>query len=323
MSLFHREVIIGLVFLVTAGAQAPTLNVTKEHAPLRASYLLGADDQISVRIMEAQELADKPLRIDAEGFVELPLAGRVHAAGLTVEQLQSELRKRLETYIREPHVVVNIEEFRSQPVSVIGAVTNPGVVQLSGRKTLAEVLSMVGGLKPEAGNVVKITRRLEEGRVPVAGAKDDSSGQFSVAEINLRSIIEAKNPEQNIQILPNDVISVPRGQMIYVVGDVEKSGGFVLNERETMSVLQSVSLAGGLHPTAAPQNSRILRTAAGSTERTEIPVDVKKILTGKAADRQLQPDDILFIPSSRAQKMGVRALEAAIQLGTGVVIWRH
>ena len=166
MSLFLRAVIAaGLVSLLILCAQTSTHNVTQEHAQLRANYLLGPDDQISVRIMEAQELADKPLRIDAGGFVELPLAGRVHAAGLTAEQLQGELRKRLETYIREPHVVVSIEEFRSQPVSVIGAVTNPGVVQLSGRKTLAEVLSMVGGLKPEAGNAVKITRRLEQGRI--------------------------------------------------------------------------------------------------------------------------------------------------------------
>jgi polysaccharide export outer membrane protein len=290
-------------------------------APLRAPYLLGQDDQISVRILEAPELAEKPLRIDASGFIGLPLAGRVHAGGRTVEQLETELRQRLQPFIREPHVSVSIEEFRSQPVSVIGAVTNPGVVQLSGHKTLAEVLSMVGGLKPDAGYIVKVTRRLEEGRIPINGAQDDPNGQFSVAEINLPSIIDARNPEDNIAILPNDVISVPRGRMIYVVGEVEKSGGFVLNERGSMSVLQAVSLAGGLHTTASAQNARILRGPGGAAGRTEIAVDVKKILAGKARDQELQPDDILFIPTSKVQKAGIRALEAAIQLGTAA-LWR-
>ena len=142
-----------------------------------------------------------------------------------------------------------------------------------------------------------------------------------MAEINLPSIIDARNPEDNIAILPNDVISVPRGRMIYVVGEVEKSGGFVLNERGSMSVLQAVSLAGGLHTTASAQNARILRGPGGAAGRTEIAVDVKKILAGKARDQELQADDILFIPTSKVQKAGIRALEAAIQLGTAA-LWR-
>jgi polysaccharide export outer membrane protein len=287
------------------------------------SYPLGPEDQVTVRILEAQEIAEKPLRIDAQGFVELPLAGRVHAAGMTTEQLQQDLSNRLKAYIKEPHVVVSIDEVHSQPVSVIGAVAMPGLQQIKGRKTLTEMLSLAGGLKPEAGNTVKITRRLEYGRIPLDSARDDGTAQFSVAAVKLNGILNAKNPEQNILIQPYDVISVPKGEMVYVVGEVEKSGGFVLNERESISVLQSLSLAGGLRSNASPRNARILRANPSGGDRSEIAVDLKSLLEGRGSDQVLQPDDILFVPSSKAKPAALRAVEAAISLGTGVVIWRH
>jgi polysaccharide export outer membrane protein len=108
-----------------------------------------------------------------------------------------------------------------------------------------------------------------------------------------------------------------------VIGEVAKPGGFVLNERETMSVLQAMSLAGGLSRVAAPSQARILRDSPGNPRRQEVPVDVKRILAGKDTDVVLQPDDILFIPNSSAKSAALRAVEAAITVGTGVVIWRR
>ena len=312
-----------IVAALIALAAAGPVSAEDKSANATSSYLLGPEDQINIRILEAQEIADKPVLIDPQGYIELPLTGKVLATGLTTGQLQQDLTKRLRAYIKDPHVVVSIGEFHSQPVSIIGEVTTPGQQQLRGRKTLAEVLSMAGGLKPEAGNMVKITRRLEYGRIPLANAQDDPSGQFSVAEVKLSSIIEAKDPQQNVLIQPYDVVSVPKGEMVYVVGEVEKGGGFVLNAKERISVLQSLSLAGGLRPNASPGNARILRASIDGGERTEIPVNLKKILEGRDEDRALRPDDILFVPTSRTKPAAIRTIEAAIQLGTGIVIWRH
>src|SRR5207302_9130286 len=103
--------------------------------------------------------------------------GRVHAAGLTVEQLENAMVERLKAYLQQPTVTVGIAEFRSQPVSVLGAVGTPGVLQLQGRKTLFEILSMAGGLKAEAGNVVVITRQKEQGAIPLPNAKEDPTGR--------------------------------------------------------------------------------------------------------------------------------------------------
>jgi polysaccharide export outer membrane protein len=109
--------------------------------------------------------------------------------------------------------------------------------------------------------------------------------------------------------------------MVYVIGQVQHSGGFILNERESLSVLKALSLAGGLDHAASPKNARILRASAGASSRLEIPVDLKMILSGQTSDVPLQPEDILFIPSSLPKKAAIRAAEAAIQIGTGLVIW--
>ena len=289
-------------------------------AAAQAPYVLGPGDQITIRALDAEEISDKPFTIDSSGSVNLPMVGRVQASGLTVPQFEAALTDKLHKYIWNPHPTVTVTDFHSQPVSVIGAVNIPGVVQLRGEKTLIEVLSMAGGLRTDAGSRVTIQRESEQPPIALPGAKLDSTGRYMVAEVNLRSIMDNAHPEENIAIEPHDVISVPRADMIFVVGEVHKSGGFLLNERSTMSVLQALSLAEGLESTAAPAAARILR---GSGEnRAEIPVDVKRILTGKIADVSLHADDILFIPSSLPKKAAIRTIEAAIQMGTGYAIWR-
>jgi len=289
---------------------------------IRSTYLLGPDDQLEISGPELSETTNKPARVDGDGEIQVPLVGRVHVAGLTVQQTEQELNKLLSTYIRRPQVVVSVAEVRSQPVSILGAVNTPGVHQVQGHKTLLEMLALAGGIRSDAGYRVRITRELEWGCIPLPGAGLDSSGRFSVAEINLKEIMEAKNPEENIQIFPHDVISVPKAEMVYVIGEVKRSGGFVLGERHTISVLQALSLAEGLNVGADARHARILRLKREADQREELPVDVKDVLNGKKADVALQGDDILFIPGSTGKKAALRALEAAIQTGTGLAIWR-
>jgi len=289
----------------------------------RSTYLLGPDDQLEISGPELTDSgADKRARIDSDGDVQAPLVGRIHVAGLTVQQAEETLDKALSTYIREPQVVLNVVEVRSQPVSILGAVNTPGVHQVQGHKTLMEMLASAGGIRPDAGYSVRITRELEWGCIPLPGAKLDPSGQFSVAEVNLKEIMEAKDPAENIQIFPHDVISVPKAEMVYVVGDVKRSGGFVLGERQSISVLQAISLAEGLNGTADSKHAKILRLNHDKDLREELPVDVKALLKGKKQDVSLQGNDILFIPGSTGKKAALRAVEAAIQTGTGLAIWR-
>lgn len=287
-------------------------------------YVLGPDDGILVNVVDLVELDSKSLgviRLDQQGNIRLPLAGRIHASGLTVENLEKEIAKRLTRIMNEPEVSVSVGEYRSHPVSVLGAVRNPGVYQVAGPKTLFEVLSLAGGLNPDASNRIKITRAASAGVLPLPNATSDLTGGFQIAELNVRNVMEAKNPEENIVVLSNDVITVPKADLVYVVGAVRKSGGFPLYEKEQISVLQAVSLAEGLDKVASAKNARILRQSSPGGERTEVVINVEKILDGRAEDVSLQANDILFIPNSLAKSASMRALEAAIQAGTGIAIW--
>jgi polysaccharide export outer membrane protein len=313
-----------LIFAAATLPSAPSL--AAQAGTVTQNYILGPNDQLSIRAMDAEEISDKTYRVGADGEITLPMVGRLKAAGLTLPELESKLVGALQKYIRQPKVAITVTEFQSQPVSVIGAVTTPGVVQLQGKKTLVEVLSMAGGLRTDAGRSVMITRQQAWGVLPLPGAKPDSTGQYSIAEVNLKDVLEARNPEQNITIQPNDVISVPRAETVYILGAVKKAGGFVLNERDALSVLQALSMAEGLERTADPQKAKILRMNPGATQRTEMPLDLKQIFAGKAADVVLQPDDILFVPDSSQKRAAQRVLEALMSIGTtagtGMILYR-
>jgi polysaccharide biosynthesis/export protein len=305
----------------------PTKGVTAKtgtrQSAMPTTYTLGTDDQIVIRAVDVEEIDNKPVRIDTRGNINLPLVGHIEAAGLTTDELEKKIAERLKTYVNVPDVSVSVVDLRSQPISVLGSVQTPGVHQLQGQKSLFEVLSLAGGLRPDAGNLVKVSRHLEWGPIPLPTAANDSTDQFSVASVSVKSIMSASNPAENILIRPNDVVSVPKANMVYAIGAVRKPGGFVLGENESLSALQVLSLAEGLETSASAKNVKIMRNIPGSGNRAEIPVDLQKILTGKASDVSLLADDILFIPTSASKSAALRTLEAAIQVGTGIAIYRR
>lgn len=290
--------------------------------PTPSNYILGAEDQLTLWALEAEELSGKAVQIDHEGRINLPLIGVVKAAGLTVRQLEQELARQLGRFLRKPQVTVNVTEFRSQPVSVLGALNTPGVHQLRGRKSLVEILSMAGGLRPDAGNVVKVTRRSDWGPIPLQSAMAQNGSGYSVAEIPLASLIEARDPQLNIGIKPHDVVSVPKAEMVYVIGDVPRAGGYVMSENRNMSVLQAITLAGGFTRTAAPSKARILRIQNTTGPRVELNVDLSKVLKGKVDDLRLEANDILYVPTSGAKRVALKTIELTVQTATGIAVWR-
>jgi polysaccharide export outer membrane protein len=290
-----------------------------------SGYVLGPDDEIAIHAIDAPEIPDKPILIGTNGNITLSLIGRVKAAGLTVEQLETELNTQLKQYVKDPQVSITVAEFRSQPVSVFGAVTNPGVIQLRGRKTLYEALSMAGGPRETRGSTLTVTRRRENGEIPLPGATVDPTGQFSVVELNVSEILEGKNPATNIEIKPNDVISVSEADsnMIYVVGDVEHAGGFTLGGRRSVSVLMALSMAGGLGRTAKPQKARIIRPIPGEAKPQEIAVNLAQVLNGKAEDIGLRAQDVLVVPTSSRKTLGSYAVPAAVSAAVYAAIYHY
>jgi polysaccharide biosynthesis/export protein len=293
--------------------------------PLDAShYRLGEDDQVSIRVADLDKLqldnAAAP-RIDLNGNLNLPVIGHVHASGLTVNELEQVIAERLGSLLQHPQVSVSIVQYRSHPVSVLGAVRNPGVVQVVHPRRLLEVISLAGGLAPEAGDTVKISRNKAAGTLPLSGVQTDETGKFYTASVSVRSLMQADRPELNIAICENDVVTVPRAELVYVLGAVKKAGGYALGERTQLSVLQALSMAEGLDRGASAKSVRLLREEGPGKQRTEISINLKPIMMGSAPDVPLRANDILFIPTSATKLASMRAIEAAVSVGTGFAVF--
>lgn len=290
---------------------------------VESSFVLGAGDQITLHVVDMDEISDKPIRIDPEGGIDLPLVGRIHAAGLTISEFKEALAAKLSKYITDPRISVNLTEDQSRSVSVVGEVNAPGVHELYGPRNLIEVISLAGGIKPDAGSQVIVTREMKYGMLPLPGAREDVSGGYSTATLPLDDLLASKSPAENILIQPEDIVSIPKGDIVYVIGDVKRAGGFPLLSHNTMTLLQALALAEGLGPDAESQHAKILRPVGGEGGKPlEIPVDVKGIFAGKDPDVPVYANDILFIPSSATRSGVRRAAEAVLQVATGVAIYR-
>ncbi len=298
-------------------------------------------------IFEAPEM-NCTVRVSASGEISLQLLGAVHASGLTPRELEYILQALLRgAYMKDPHVGVFIQELQSHPVSVVGAVKMPGVFQIRGTKTVIEVLSMAQGLADDAGDTVLVLHGAgfaESGRfndpdttpagiAPVPPYREvfpkidysqpkarEKSGE--IEEINLKKLLESVDSALNVPVRPGDIVKVPRAGIVYVVGEVQKPGGFVLQNNENISVLQAIALAQGPTHTSAISRARIIRTDPATGTRTEIPMNLGRILSGKAPDAFLQPKDIVFVPNSAAKSVLFRSSEAALQTAAGIAIYK-
>jgi polysaccharide export outer membrane protein len=294
----------------------------QRRSPAEPAYALGPGDRIVLTVADMDDLPTGPIVIDPSGVIDLPLTGAVHAGGLTIPELKLLLADKLRKFITNPNISINLVASGSQPVTVIGEVNTPGVHQLSGSGHLLEVLSLSGGLKPDAGPTIIVTRQARWGAITGTQTgligRDVTSVSFSVDDL-----LSATDPKANILMRPDDVVSVPRADLIYVVGDVKKAGGFPLSTHPTISLLQAVSLAEGLGPNNAAGRARILRPSPGGDGRPkEIPVDINKIFAGKSPDVSLRANDVLFVPKSGVKVTSQRLLDAALGVAAGVAIYR-
>jgi polysaccharide export outer membrane protein len=308
-------------------------------------YRIGANDLLEINVFEAPEL-NRALRVSASGEITMPLLGEVQSVGLTARELEKVLEDRLRKYMKDPHVGVFVSSIQSHPVSVAGAVKKPGVFQIQEPRSLLEMLSMAEGLAEDAGDDVLVMRgaglrvgknsasaapepnpasssALEEpAPAPSASGHEDSSSEKDTVRINLKNLLESGDERFNVAIYPGDIIDVTRAGIVYVVGDVKKPGGFVMKSHEQMSVLKAIALAEGFTSTSAKGRTRIIRTDQSTGQKTELLVDLDKILAGKIPDPPLNAADIVFVPNSAAKSAFYRGSEAALATISGLIIFR-
>lgn len=273
----------------------PAQAAPSSELPLRRTYVLGNSDQVLIRVPAAAEFESVPYRIDDAGELTLPLVGKVRAAGLNVDELERELTQRLKEFIVDPLVSITVTSFRADSIFLVGAFQRPGIHPLEPRRSLMDTISALGGLAPNAGRRIRITRRREQGRIDLPGAVTTPDGGTSV-EIQLSPLFEVVNPDEDIVLEPFDVITAQRTEQVYVNGEVARPGPFEALHGESISLLQVLSLAGGLTPNANTKEIRVLRPVLGSNQRAEIRLNYTDVIEGRGGDFPLMPNDVLYVP---------------------------
>jgi polysaccharide export outer membrane protein len=282
-----------VVWCLSAGAQEVDRNARiTALAALPASnadYKLGPGDLIEIRVFGVSNF-DHTLRISAAGTIKLPLLEPVVASGLSAAQLEESLTTLLDgDFIKDPQVSVFVKEYRSQPVSVLGAVRSPGQFQISLPLRLVDVLSMAGGLQPNAGQEATIQRRADGG--------DDE-----LIRVNLTDLLERGDLTLNTVVRGGDVIHVSEreDQFVYIVGELNRSGAFPLPAKRDVRVTQVFAWAGGAARTAKLSDSVLLRYDEHG-KRQELKVNFSDILKGKDEDFLVREGDIIFVPGSKVK----------------------
>ena len=289
----------------------------------QSDYVIGGGDLLAVEVFDVPELS-REVRVSDTGYISLPLVpNKIRAEGLTPYQLQDKIAEILQSngLVSTPQVTVVMKEQHSQPITVIGEVRTPTVIQATRQTTLLQALSQAGGVTDGAGNNLIITRQTHPDPPSAEPGEASASTAFQTFNISLSDLLESGDTRFNIPLVGGDVVTVTRAGIIYVVGAINHPGGFVLHDdRDRMTALKMLSLAGGTTPSAKSKNAVILRKNPDSGKRDEVPIDLNKVMKLQTADVQLQPSDILFVPDSSGKKALKRAGDVAVGLTTGLAL---
>jgi len=268
MSVTAALVFVGLIGAMGARAAAQVSN-----------YMIGAQDVLTISVFDEPSLSGK-YAVELDGSLAFPLVGRMKAAGLSLRDFESELRTRLAAgYFRNPQVNVAIEQYRSQRVFVVGAVKVPGTYALTGDMSLIEVLAKAGSTTDGAGDEVMLIRG--HGRaaatLPESGTADD------IVRVSLKELQGGPAAARNLALNDGDTVYVPRAQVVYVFGQVKNPGSYPVQSDTT--ILQVLSLAGGVLPTGAMNRLQVIRVVDGAKKELKV-----KLTEG------VNPGDTIIVP---------------------------
>lgn len=276
-------------------------SVTSTTTNLRMQIASG--DLLEVSVFNAPEL-EQGTRVDQGGEASLNLIGPIHVAGLTTDQAGMLISSKLREghFLRNPQVTVQIREYNTRGVAVLGEVARPGIYPVLGTRTVLDVISEAGGTTPLAAGEITVEREGSKEKISVA-LTNDANRAYA----------------QDVELHPGDKVFVPHAAVVYVIGDVGKPGGFIMQNSGRMTVLQALALAEGVNHTAAAKQCRIIH--ATSSGYVDSPIELNKLMKGKIPDQQLQPEDIVFIPSSSAKLFAYRGLPSIVQAATNAVVY--
>jgi polysaccharide export outer membrane protein len=270
---------------------------------------IGANDLISVSVYDAPELT-RTVRVSADGFIRLPmLKQRVKVQGLMPAQVETAIGKALqdEQIIVDPFVTINVAEYNSRPISVAGAVKQPLTFQATFPVTLLEAITRAGGLAPEAGAEILVTR---------TQPGPDGAMSNLTQRILVKGLIDAADPALNVVLTGGEEVRVPESGKVYIIGNVKTPGAYPVGDGTESTVLKMLALSQGL--TSYASKEAYIYRREGNGNKNEIPIPLKLIMERKAPDTPLLANDILYVPENKTSRMTWGALEKVLLVG-GVI----
>ncbi len=286
---FMKYKCLSIVFLTIAVCfsfiYGPGTHISFLPSPAYAQqdYTIGSEDELSITVWDHPDLTRK-IRVNLEGKISFPLIGEVTAAGRTPIQLEGDMKTLLEKgYIVNPQVSIQVTEYRSQKVSIIGEVTMPGAYPLTKKTSLVEAIAMAGGVKQEADHEIMIVRPKtgNPGGNPLLPNQVDPN---DVIKVPIRDVLEGEKTH-NIMVMNGDTIFIPKIKVFYVTGEVKRPGQYTF--MKGMTVLNAVSTAGGFTEKAAKKRLKVVREKGGKKE--EVPINPENLI---------EPGDTIVVPES-------------------------
>ena len=305
-----------LVAVVSVAAQQPpsvpeekpslqdAVKVAAPEEPRPPRMVIGPGDEGDISVYGLPDLTQH-VRVSDDGDISMPLIGTVRIAGLTAEDAQALLEKKFIDggFLKNPHVTVFIKDYSSQNITIVGEVQHPGPYSALHAQRLYDLFMAAGGLTAKAGTLVTIKHAGDTPPVVVTLSED-----------------ALKSAENNVPVRPGDTVVVSKAGIVYVVGEVSRPGGFVLENTDHLSVMQVMAMAGGQTRLASLNHARIIHRTSSGLENKD--VDLQKVLKAQAPDVLLGADDILFVPASRGKMMADRASGSILSTIANLAIYR-
>jgi polysaccharide export outer membrane protein len=295
--------------------ELPTTPIAKQPDGVLPPQTLGPGDLVSISVSDCPDLT-KSFRVNGAGMLKLQLLKEpIVAAGKEPQEIEDEIQRALikDEILVQPIVSVAVLEYRSRPVSVMGAVKRPITFQAVGTVTLLDALARAEGLAQDHGAEVLVSRPRAAG-----------AGPALVQRISLNGLMVEADPALNIRLVGGEEIRVPSAGKVYVVGNVKKPGIYPIQEGNNSTVFEMVAMSEGLAPYAKKQ-AYIYRREAGKEGRNEIQVELAKIMDRKGVDVPLEANDILYIPDNKGQRLTNTIIERIVGFGTatgtGILVW--
>jgi polysaccharide export outer membrane protein len=281
----------------------PPLRQTAEVEAILPSQKIGPGDLLSISVADCPEMT-RNFRVSADGQLSLPLLqDKIRAAGKEPDELEAEVSEGLvrDQILVRPVVSVSVVEYRSVPVSVLGAVKKPVTFQAVGYTTLLDAITRADGLSPEAGSEILVSR--------------PTIADTLVQRISVKGLIDDADPSLNVRLYGGEEVRVPPAGRVYVLGNVKKSGSFPVTDNNDTTVMKVIALSEGLLPFYSHQ-AFIYRREPGKSARDEIPVDINDIMRHKSPDLQMEANDILYIPDNHGKRLAAETLERIAGFGS-------